>query len=261
MNILKVSESVIVCQNPKYYMVNSICVNLDSELLFIDTNTDLTISREFRKKMHEVFKVQKAVLTFTHSDYDHISGLEAYQDLQIVVSNEFKRRFTEKIESRKLNHLAFKPGETFSDNHIFGVEDNLLVFTLTGGHSEDSCHGYLPKEKILIAGDNLLSDMPQYLLQPDVDLKKLVDCLKDWKTLEIDNIIPGHGNVTNVQHMQKVLDYLESLHDFLNQARGNNLTTQEVIDHNELPRYFEPDPKDWMISGIKQVYYNLVEIH
>ena len=92
--------------------------------------------------------------------------------------------YKQRIKSSKLQKLkAFKPTETYSSCRVFGSEENLLTFTLTGGHTEDSCFGYFPAEKILIAGDNLLSDLPQFFLHPDSNLKKIIECLKKWEKL------------------------------------------------------------------------------
>jgi glyoxylase-like metal-dependent hydrolase (beta-lactamase superfamily II) len=181
--------------------------------------------------MHDVFAIQEALLTFTHSDYDHISGVEAFLDLPIVVPNEF-------------------------ETYTFGV-NNPVIFTLSGGHSIDSCFGYLPKEKVLIAGDNLLSVMPQYLLQQDVDLKKIIDCLKSCCTLDVEVIIPGHGSLTDSNHMLNVLEYLVRLHDFLVRMKKENVSKKEISNQLTLPQYFEPDPNGWLERGVIQAYENL----
>jgi glyoxylase-like metal-dependent hydrolase (beta-lactamase superfamily II) len=206
--------------------------------------------------MHDVFAIQEALLTFTHSDYDHISGVEAFLDLPIVVPNEFISRVPKKIKSSELKSLLSNPEIIFSETYTFGV-NNPVIFTLSGGHSIDSCFGYLPKEKVLIAGDNLLSVMPQYLLQQDVDLKKIIDCLKSCCTLDVEVIIPGHGSLTDSNHMLNVLEYLVRLHDFLVRMKKENVSKKEISNQLTLPQYFEPDPNGWLERGVIQAYENL----
>ena len=230
-------------------------MNLGSELLFIDTGIDSLIARTFRKKMHNEFNQEKAILTITHANSDHFMGLEAFLDIPIIVTDKFRKPYKKRIKSQKENKLkTFEPTETYSFRRGFGPKDNPITLTLTGGHTEDSCFGYFPAEKILIAGDNLLSNMPQYFMHPDSDLKKYIECLKLWEKMEIKTVIPGHGNLTTPAHLKRVHAYFESLNDFLIQGKKAKIPINDIISHPDLPEYFEPDPENWIERGLKQVY-------
>jgi len=258
MKIIKVSESVWICQDSDYYLVNSVCVNLGSELLFIDTGINPTVASKFRKEMHKEYNIEKAILTFTHANNDHFLGLEAFLDIPIIASEKFMSPFKRRIKSKKEQSLkTFKPTETFSSRKVFGSEEYSLTLTLTGGHTEDSCFGYFPVERILIAGDNLLSNMPQFFFHPDSDLIKYIECLKMWRKMDIRTVIPGHGNLTDQSHITKVLDYFERLFDFLIQTKESGLQIHEILNHPNLPDYFEPDPNNWIRRGIEQVFKKL----
>ena len=256
--MIKVSDSIRVFQDNSYYLVNSICIDLGSELLFIDTGIDSTVAKKFRAKMHQEFGRRKASLTITHANGDHYMGLEAFMDLPIVVSDKFMKAFRKRISSTKNTVLkSFKPTKTYTSTNKFGSDDRFITFTLAGGHTDDSSYGYYPKERVLIAGDNIVTDMPQYFLHPDSDLEKFIKCLKIWKQMEIDIVIPGHGNITTPSHIIRVLDYSENLYEFLLKAKEKDLKLNEILDHKDLPKYFEPDPNNWIPSGIKQIYKNL----
>ncbi len=258
MKIIEASESVRVFQDNNYYLVNSVCVNLGNELLFVDTGINPAVAAKFREEMQKEFNQMRASLTITHANSDHYMGLEAFMDLPIIVPDKFMeefRRRTKSSENRKLR--AFKPTKTFASTFTFGSNENTITFTLAGGHTEDSCYGYFPKEKILIAGDNIVSDMPQYFLHPDADLLKFINCLKQWLKMEIDFVIPGHGNVTTPSHIKHVLHYSEELYDFLIKSKQDSLKLEEVLNHKDLPVYFESDRENWIFPGIKQLYTNL----
>jgi hypothetical protein len=103
-------------------------------------------------------------------------GLEAFMDLPIVVSDKFMKAFRKWISSTKNTVLkSFKPTKTYTSNNRFGSDDRYITFTLAGGHTDDSGYGYYPKERVLIAGDNIVTDMPQYFLHPDSDLEKFIN--------------------------------------------------------------------------------------
>jgi glyoxylase-like metal-dependent hydrolase (beta-lactamase superfamily II) len=258
LKIIKISDSVRVYQDSSYYLVNSICINLGSELLFIDTGLTTEVAKKFREEMHNTFKIKKAILVITHADGDHYMGLEPFFDIPIFVTEKFMAPFKESVESFNLKALeSFQPTEMFSTEKSFGLEGREVIFELVGGHTNDSCYGYFPAEKILIAGDNLLSDMPQYLLHDDADLYKTIRCLKKWTEMDISTIIPGHGNPVKREYIDPVLGYYEELYEVLVQAKNKGLTIEEVLNHRDLPEYFIADPEEWIVEGIKCVYENI----
>jgi hypothetical protein len=75
--------------------------------------------------------------------------------------------------------------------------------------------------------------------------------------MEVDIVIPGHGNITTPSHIIRVLHYSENLYEFLLEAKEKNLKLNEILDHKDLLKYFEPDPNNWIPSGIKQIYKTL----
>ncbi|MHA2247238.1 MAG: hypothetical protein ACXADY_19990 [Candidatus Hodarchaeales archaeon] len=78
--------------------------------------------------------------------------------------------------------------------------------------------------------------------------------------MEIKTVIPGHGNLTTPSHLERVLAYFERLYEFLVQVKKSNLQFNEIINHPNLPEYFEQDTKNWIRRGIKQVYKKMDEI-
>jgi glyoxylase-like metal-dependent hydrolase (beta-lactamase superfamily II) len=259
MKIINVSDSVSVCQDERYYLVNSICINLEAELVFVDTGIEPIITRKFRNSMQKLYKQDKACLIITHANNDHFMGLKAFLDLPIIVSDKFMDPFNIRTKSSKIDFgKAFKPTEIYSSSKTFGSGKQSVTFTQTGGHTEDSCFGYYPAEKILIAGDNLLTDMPQYFFHTDSNLKKYINCLKEWEKMDIEMIIPGHGNITNnPSHISRVRSYFEKLAEFLLQAKHSDLSIEELLTLTALPKYFEPDPEKWIEKGIRHFYDNI----
>jgi len=258
MEIKEVSNNVYICQDTGYYLVNACCINLKSHLLFIDTGQNNKIGKKFRKRMEELFGKKESFLTITHANYDHFMGLKAFLDLQVIVSDEFMKQFKKKTQDIKFKWLKkFVPSETYSMNYRVGVNANYVDLTLTGGHTIDSSFAYYPTEKILIAGDNLITDMPYFALHPSADLQKYILCLKSWKELDVEVLIPGHGNIVSWKYVSEVLEYFETLFKFLKEAKRANIPIEKVVEDRDLPPYFEPDPEHWIEEGIKTFYNNL----
>ena len=118
MKIINVSESVWICQDKNYYLVNSVCVNLGSELLFIDTGINSIVANKFRKEMQKINNLKKGILTITRANNDHFLGLEAFLDLPVVVSDKFMKSLIIRIFQSILNQIL-----------IIGLENELNKFT------------------------------------------------------------------------------------------------------------------------------------
>ncbi|MFX1511703.1 MAG: MBL fold metallo-hydrolase [Promethearchaeota archaeon] len=261
MKIIKISDSVRVCQASSHHLVNSVCINLGSELLFIDTGVTAGGGKKFREEMHRTFNVEKASLIITHADRDHYVGMEAFFDIPIIVAEKFMERFKIFVKLLNMRELErFQPTEIFTTEKIFGLENRTVIFELVGGHTDDSCYGYFPAEKILIASDNLLSSIPQHFLHDGADLYKSICCFKKWKELDITTIIPGHGNPVKKEYINPILGYYENLHEFLVEAKKATMTIENVLKDPNLPKYSVPYPENWtnwIEGGIKQVYKNI----
>ena len=152
-----------------------------------------------------------------------------------------------------LKENSFK---TFENEMILNSRKETLILTLVGGHTYDSIYGYLPKDKILIAGDNLVTEMLPYFLHFDSNLSQTIECLKIWQNLDIKTIIPGHGRPTSSKDIFKILEYCERLKIHLKNAKEENLSLEQVMDLEKYPKYHLPDPNDWILKGIESMYSN-----
>ncbi|MFQ5977754.1 MAG: MBL fold metallo-hydrolase [Candidatus Heimdallarchaeota archaeon] len=253
MDLVELADSVIVCQDRSYYQVNMVCINLTSELVFVDTCTKPPLAAKFRKTMEARFGEKKATLVITHANGDHFQAIDAFDDLPVVVSVPFLKRVKQYNIPRKRMKLL-QEAQTFSKEITFGQENHKLIFHWVGGHTADSIYGLLPSEKIVIAGDNLISNMPQYFPFADTDLAKWVNCLKNWENLDVDRFICGHGGIVGKNHVAKVRRFFEALRAFLVSSKKENLSMEEVLTHPDLPSYFEADPEGWIENGLRQTY-------
>ncbi|MHA2297849.1 MAG: MBL fold metallo-hydrolase [Candidatus Hodarchaeales archaeon] len=256
MNLIELTNSVMVCQDISYYQVNMVCVHLESELVFVDTCTNTKLASEFRKNMEEKFGKKKATLVITHANGDHFQAIQAFDGIPVVVSEPFIERVKQySISSKKKKIL--QQARTFTKEITFGSESNQLLFRLVGGHTGDSIYGFFPPEKIVIAGDNLISNMPQYFPFADTDLDKWIICLKSWEQLDAEKFICGHGGITRKDHVINVRRFIEKLKNFLDNSLKEGLTVEEVLKHPDFPKYFEKDPDEWIEKGTRQCYANM----
>lgn len=84
-------------------------------------------------------------------------------------------------------------------HHYFGDELEIdgidLNITLTPGHSPESISIYLPEEKALICGDLIFDRGVGRVDLPGGDFKELKRSIEKISKLELEYLLPGHGEV------------------------------------------------------------------
>jgi len=209
--------------------------------------------------MEKKYGRKKSTVVITHSNRDHFNAISAFNGFPVVFSEAFIERVKQyRISSKTMQIL--RQAQTFSEEITFGSKSHKLLFRFVGGHTDDSIYGFFPSEKIVIAGDNLISNMPQYFPFMDTDLYKWINCLKIWERLDVEKFICGHGGIVGKNHVTKVRTFFENLWDVLVNSMKKNLTVEEVLKHPDLPRYFEEDPDKWIENGIRQSYENIQKL-
>ena len=144
--------------------------------------------------------VKHVTLVNSHWHLDHVGGNAVYSDADRIATNRAIEMLTvEKaaIESGKewglpaIDPLAIPNIGIDSSTHYY-VGDIEVELRPVNIHSEDGLVIYLPKDRILLAGDTL-EDTVTFIAEPEhvVSQYQNMRKLKEWN---IDRIFPNHGN-------------------------------------------------------------------
>lgn len=116
------------------------------------------------------------------------------------------------------------PDETFSDRHVVEMGDfTIEVLYLGPAHSPGDTQVWLPKQKLVIAGDMAFHER----LLPIFDHTDTAGWIETWPMFEglgAYYVIPGHGHPTNYAQVRRYT------HDYLVYLRGK---IQEVLDEGK----------------------------
>jgi cyclase len=155
--------------------------------------------------------------------YGHENISRKAEDLNDMI-NDFQEATTE--EMRKINHeekILFKDTEIINPgiklNRDCNIDlGNLTVdIIMTPGHTSSNLSVYFPLERVLFCGDCILPDfLPNTGDGNKNDMRIWKDSLEKIKSLQIEYIIPGHGEVISGKEkiMNEILrtdKYLESI--------------------------------------------------
>ena len=227
--------------------------------------------------METKFQRKTSHLLLTHTHWDHIIAMEAFKDVNIVASelgikgiensmNMIKNKGIKEIEQTfdvaenlaeiMTNVNLFIPNIIVKDTK-FRIESDgkELIFKIVGGHSPDSAFVYVPSEKIICTGDNLLECFAQIPGNP----YETLSIFDHWESLDINKIIPGHGKVIEKEYLSKVRTYFKDLISALENLCTQGASIKEIISHSSIPEYFGKSQSNWMEvlpgrAGIIKIY-------
>ena len=274
MTYIQVSEDVFVMPSSRSsnplknatQTVTSTCIVLPNELIFVDCSPYPDLSLKFRLDMEEKFERKTSHLLLTHTHWDHILSMEVFKDVDIVSSelgthelnnflNTLNKSEEEKwsslflIEEQEILDIlkAVKlspPNILVKDELKFGVEPFEVIFRVIGGHSIDSASIYFPLEKVLCAGDNLIEAFAQLPGSPSETL----EIYTYWESLDIEKIVPGHGNIVEKNYLLQIKSYFENLYSTLESLINQRISRKKILSHQTLPKYFAESHPDWTES-------------
>lgn len=134
---------------------------------------------------------------------------------------------------------------------ITGSERTVELYCLGGGHSPSDTFMYLPNEKITFMGDLATEDLHVPIYNPE----EFLSILKRVKQIDINIIVPGHGNVADFDLCDTLIDYLSFMIQHAKEALQRKLSLEEFVSEIAIPKEY----KEW--KGVKGIKANLTTIY
>src|SRR5208282_3437521 len=118
------------------------------------------------------------------------------------------------------------PEVTFRDELVLeGSRRSVHLLSFGGGHSPSDVIGWLPEERILLAGDLLMVGLHPSIGNGWPD--RWVRILRQIERLHPEQIVPGHGALGTFPTVRKNREYLEDLEGIARDAVQRRIPLQE----------------------------------
>lgn len=184
----------------------------------------------------------------THYHSDHTFGNQAFS-CPIVASE----RCRELMESCRTTHWSedeieaakredpplaeewrdlsiTSPTITFDESMEYDFHGIRLIWQRLGGHSSDSSILYMPKQKLIFAGDIAFGGRYPTILEHDSDPPQLISILKMLTLYDVETIVPGHGTTGGKGMLQVLIDYFACLMAAGREANEKGMSREQAVD-------------------------------
>jgi cyclase len=148
------------------------------------------------------------------------------------------------------------PDITFTQELTLYLGDHTFRLINLPGHTPFEAAVYVPKERVVFTSDNVVEGMPiMFQCLPDAWL----DSLKRLQQLDVDTVVPGHGNVGDKRYLQVMYDNVKYCVETVKTAVDKGWSLEEVQARVTFAERFPPvGPGDAMAPmrhrGIARLY-------
>ncbi len=166
--------------------------------------------------------------------------------------------FRGRIEEPEYDTLvAVPPTHTFADRFVFHLDRRSVVLEYLGpAHCDGDIIVHLPEDGIVFVGDMLFVGRFPWL--GDGDINGWISVLDRVSGLDVEQVVPGHGNPVTLKELREFRELLAALRDGVAGAIEGGMSEDETVDRVNLPDYETlPRYREWMPWNVRNAYRQL----
>src|SRR5580704_2101497 len=198
-------------------------------VIVVDTKTTVDSSKEVQAEIAKITPKLVNTAIVTHSDGDHVNGLAGFPlGLTIISQENCKKEMEASAGGRGAAPQDRLPTKTIDKDEtmtIDGVKVRLLHFA--PGHTSGDLIVFFPAQKVVFAGDLLVTNRPDTLIHPEKhgSAAGWIENAKGMIALDADTYVTGHGDLMTKDDVKKKLALIQDKWDKINAmvAQGKSL--------------------------------------
>jgi cyclase len=235
------------------------CIVTELGTVLIDTPMFPEEAQKLTEALRRLSGRDIAYIVYTHQHFDHIMGsgyfgkpaiahqaaLSGIMFLKTNLNKEIQLIYPDLDEKRKaaFAHLEIvQPQITFSENLTLHMGDVELQLSFAGGHSSASIVIYSPKDKVLFAGDNIATG--RLPITDNCRFGSWIELLRRIEDMDIEAIIPGHGDICGKEAVYPVRVYFETMRDRVKDLMNSRASKEQVLEKIDLADCIPMPPSD-----------------
>jgi cyclase len=245
----------------------------DKGVIVVDTLNTPAQGHELAAAIEARTRKQVLFVINTHHHFDHVLGNQAF-DAPVIAHCALAAQLAQ-AAARDLSPIALAawisehpedrwvaeeleliyPNVTFEERLVLDLPPVRAVLHHLGGHTPESTIVDLPEEGVLFAGDLVFEGRVPYLRAAHIE--GTLQALQQLKRLGARTIVPGHGALCDMTYVIRLRDYVEDLRDKVEELIAQGWDKGDVLDSNQLPRWWTDDRPDLLRANVARVYDEL----
>jgi len=222
------------------YMINSTAIVGERGVILVDSGGSADVGRHLAAAVRRITDKPVTHVVNTHHHGDHYLGNAAFEGATLISSEMCRQMVLEtgdewlKLMQRDTGlplagtkplaaKLTYAEG-TRTETSIHGVR--LVFWVPRGSHTAGDLLVYLPDDKVLIAGDVLVSRVVPTL--QDGVLKNWIGTLDEIRGLGAERFVPGHGDPMGAGEVAALRDTLARFQAGVKQGFKSGLREDQV---------------------------------
>lgn len=251
-------------------MSNSCYIDTKKSYVVIDSGSSYLYADAAYKAMQKIkpLPVELVINTHVHDDHWLGNGYFTQTGVMVLGSDDFIHNASIDSPSRIQTHISpeayamtvpTRPTQFISENKTLTIGDQEIQLRLMPkkAHSDKDLVVFLPKLKVLFAGDLVFND--RVLSLRDGDINGWIEALDDLKTLNATTIVGGHGFRTDEKAMDMTYDYLIDMRVQVRAAIAAGTGIDESVHKIAMPTYQTLKMYDTLHRGNVDAAYRMLE--
>ena len=273
---------------------NAGAVETPHGLMIIDTQQNRALGEKFRDTLKALIAAPIRAVLNTHYHLDHVAGNVAFGDVPIIghaktlqalerelgpltaegavvtdipckIRMFFGGNFDELVLEPQRTWFIERvggstpmvvkpPSETFANQLEFRLPADILSMEYWGpAHCDGDIVIYLKKARVVFLGDLFFHGRFPWF--GDCDLDGWIAALDRVLTMDVDIVIPGHGEPTSLKEVMEFRDLLSAVRGPVQRALKLGASEDAAAVEIVLPSYAAmPRYKEWMPFNIRAAY-------
>jgi len=275
----QITESVYA--ETGYKMPTVGCILTDEGTVLVDSPFLPSEAQDWRSKVNSLTDKGIAYVINTDWHFDHILGdcflggkviahqrsfrgfqnylnrENMYGDIKMFFPKDFPK-WQKELEPAQI----VLPQIVFSDEMELHLGNKVIQLKFVGGHSPGTIWIYVPEHKVLFTGDNM--EPRRHPGTTGAKFDSWLSLLRQAEEMDIDWIVPGHGEVSDKSLVTSTRQYFELMQqkvsEFKDRGASKEETSAKVADyilayfdyHNE---EMDEDGHRWLLrTGVGRMY-------
>ena len=207
-------------------------------IVMIDSPQNPSDAMKWREQMKGKGEVRYLINTEPHGD--HVTGnfffpgtVIAHQGTRDALSSFDLNMVMERMKVIDPEGLPLmegyslkKPSITFSERLFLYLGEHTFEAIHLPGHTASEVAVHIPEERVVFTGDNIFYKVQAFLHQGYPE--KWLESLKKIGELDVDVIVPGHGEVCDKSYLSEQASFIEEWVEAVRQAIKQGLSKEEA---------------------------------